>query len=181
MEIKGERVISASQQTVWDAINDPEILRLCIPGCEKVERVDDAQMKAVVQAKIGPVRARFSGKVTMMDVEAPDSCTLHFEGTGGPAGFAKGQAKVTLSSPAANQTLLVYGSSAAIGGKLGQIGSRLVESAARSISDEFFDRLAGQLAPQDAATAEPTEPEQALAPVEQAGDNKRSGPWYKLF
>jgi carbon monoxide dehydrogenase subunit G len=147
MEINGERVIAATQQAVWEAINDPEMLKLCIPGCEKVERVDASQMKAVVMARIGPVRARFSGKVTMADVTAPDSCTMHFEGTGGPAGFAKGQAKVALFRHPDGGTLLVFSSSASVGGKLGQIGGRLIESAARAISDEFFNNLAAQLSP----------------------------------
>lgn len=181
MEIKGERVIAASQQTVWDAINDPEILRLCIPGCEKVERVDETQMKAVVLAKIGPVRARFTGKVTMADVVAPSACTLHFEGNGGPAGFAKGDAKVTLSAQGENETLLVYASSAAIGGKLGQIGARLIESAARSISDEFFDRLTNELSPvgEAEAAAETAAPDEAV-PVAAEGE-QTARPWYKLF
>jgi carbon monoxide dehydrogenase subunit G len=167
MEINGERVIAASQQKVWEAINDPEMLKLCIPGCEKVERIDESQMKAVVMAKIGPVRARFTGKVTMTDVVAPTSCVLHFEGTGGPAGFAKGQASVALSVHSATETLLVFGASAAVGGKLGQIGARLIESAARAISDEFFNHLAAQLSPQAYV---PSRPEQAAKP-----DSKRIG------
>lgn len=158
MDINGERVIAASQQTVWEAINDPQMLKLCIPGCESVERVDDAQMKAVVLAKIGPIRARFSGKVTMADIVAPDSCTLNFEGTGGPAGFAKGQARVVLTSQGARETLLVFSASASVGGKLGQIGARLIESAARAISDEFFNHLMAQLSPQDAAAGQVSVP-----------------------
>jgi carbon monoxide dehydrogenase subunit G len=147
MEINGERVIGASQQTVWDAINDPEILKLCIPGGESVERTGDNEMKAVVMAKIGPVRARFSGKMTMMDVVAPNSCKLVFEGTGGPAGFAKGQATVSLTAQGPNETLLVFSCAATVGGKLGQIGARLIESAARTISDEFFSNMKKQLSP----------------------------------
>jgi carbon monoxide dehydrogenase subunit G len=153
MEIKGERIIAATQQTVWNAINDPAILKLCIPGCESIERVDESTLKAVVMAKIGPVKARFTGKVTMADVVAPDSCTLHFEGVGGPAGFAKGQATVALTALAANETQLVYNASAAVGGKLGQIGARLIESAARAISDEFFNHLSKQLSPVQQAPA----------------------------
>lgn len=148
MEIKGERVIAATQARVWEALNDPAILKLCIPGCESVERVSESQMKSVVMAKIGPVRARFSGKVTMADVIAPTSYTLHFEGTGGPAGFAKGQSQVTLSPQSATETLLVFSASAAVGGKLGQIGARLIEAASRTISDEFFTRLASELSPE---------------------------------
>jgi carbon monoxide dehydrogenase subunit G len=147
MEINGERVIGASQQTVWDAINDPAILKLCIPGGESVERTGENEMKAVVMAKIGPVRARFSGKMTMLDVVAPNSCKLVFEGTGGPAGFAKGQATVSLTAQGPDETLLVFSCAATVGGKLGQIGARLIESAARSISDEFFSNMKKQLSP----------------------------------
>jgi carbon monoxide dehydrogenase subunit G len=154
MEINGERVIGASQQTVWNAINDPEILKLCIPGGESVERVGDNEMKAVVMAKIGPVRARFSGKMTMMDVVAPNSCKIVFEGTGGPAGFAKGQATVALTAQGPNETLLTFSAAATVGGKLGQIGARLIESAARTISDEFFTNMMKQLSPQSEGSNE---------------------------
>jgi carbon monoxide dehydrogenase subunit G len=154
MEINGERVIGASQKTVWDAINDPEILKLCIPGGESVERVGENEMKAVVMAKIGPVRARFSGKMTMVDVVAPDSCKIVFEGTGGPAGFAKGQASVVLKAQGPNETLLTFSAAATIGGKLGQIGARLIESAARTISDEFFTNMMKQLSPQSEGSGE---------------------------
>ena len=173
MEINGERVIAATQQTVWAAINDPEMLKLCIPGCESVERVDDVQMKAVVLAKIGPIRARFSGKVSMADVVAPTSCTLNFEGTGGPAGFAKGQARVMLSTTAGNETLLVFTASASVGGKLGQIGARLIESAAREISDEFFNQLMAQLSPKTGeaaqAIAAPAKPAGAATAIDWSG------------
>jgi carbon monoxide dehydrogenase subunit G len=154
MEINGERVIGASQKTVWDAINDPEILKLCIPGGESVERVGENEMKAVVMAKIGPVRARFSGRMTMTDVVAPDSCRIVFEGTGGPAGFAKGQATVTLAAQGPEQTLLTFSAAATVGGKLGQIGARLIESAARTISDEFFTNMMKQLSPQSEGAGE---------------------------
>ncbi|HEY4317878.1 MAG TPA: carbon monoxide dehydrogenase subunit G [Herbaspirillum sp.] len=168
MEINGERVIGASRQTVWDAINDPEILKLCIPGGESVERVGDNEMKAVVMAKIGPVRARFSGKMTMLDVVAPESCKIVFEGTGGPAGFAKGQATVTLAEQGASQTLLTFTAAATVGGKLGQIGARLIESAARSISDEFFTNMMKQLSPQSEGAGE-TASQAARASASNAG------------
>jgi carbon monoxide dehydrogenase subunit G len=163
MEINGERVIGASLQTVWDAINDPEILKLCIPGGESVERVGENEMKAVVMAKIGPVRARFSGKMTMVDVVAPDSCKIVFEGTGGPAGFAKGQASVVLKAQGPNETLLTFSAAATIGGKLGQIGARLIESAARTISDEFFTNMMKQLSPQSDAPESAAEAARASA------------------
>jgi carbon monoxide dehydrogenase subunit G len=174
VEINGERVIAASEQKVWEALNDPAMLKLCIPGCESVERIDASQMKLVVMAKIGPVRARFSGKVTMTDVVSPTSYVLHFEGTGGPAGFAKGQSHVSLSAHSATETLLVFGASAAVGGKLGQIGARLIESASRAISDEFFNRLAAQLSPEGHVS---TPPKQAAKPdAKQVGGENPAEP-----
>ena len=176
MEINGERVIGASQQTVWDAINDPEILKLCIPGGESVERTGDNEMKAVVLAKIGPVRARFSGKMTMTDVVAPNACTLVFEGTGGPAGFAKGQATVTLTAQGPSQTLLVFSAAATVGGKLGQIGARLIESAARTISDEFFTNMMEQLAPGTDAAPHTAEATDAATPTGLGAPSSSSKP-----
>jgi carbon monoxide dehydrogenase subunit G len=173
MEINGERLIEASQQRVWEAINDPQMLKLCIPGCESVERIDATQMKAVVAARIGPVRARFSGKVSMADVVAPESCTLHFEGTGGPAGFAKGQATVHLAVRSADTTLLTFSAAASVGGKLGQIGGRLIESAARSISDEFFDRMMAQLAPAPESVPAPSP---GLAPAPEPAQGGYAAP-----
>ena len=172
MEIKGERMIDASRQVVWEAINDAEILKACIPGCESIERMDSNQMKAVVLAQIGPVKARFTGKVTMADVAAPTSCTLHFEGVGGPAGFAKGQSSVVLHELEANRTSLVFNASAAVGGKLGQVGGRLIESAARAISDEFFNRLTMQLSP---APVAPVPDDSAVMPGSSSASPSTSG------
>ncbi len=150
------------------------MLKLCIPGCESVERIDASQMKLVMMAKIGPVRARFSGRVTMTDVVLPTSYVLHFEGTGGPAGFAKGQSHVSLSAHSTTETLLVFGASAAVGGKLGQIGARLIETASRAISDEFFTRLAAQLSPDGHVS---TRPKQATKPdIKRAEEETPAGP-----
>lgn len=144
MDMTGEVRIPAERRTVWAALNDPDVLARCIPGCDKVERQGDDVFTAVVAAKIGPVSAKFSGKVTLNDVDPPNGYTLKGEGTGGVAGFGKGEARVVLTDDGA-ATLLSYAVKAQVGGKLAQIGSRLVDGAARKLSDEFFNRLAAAL------------------------------------
>ncbi|WP_397473531.1 carbon monoxide dehydrogenase subunit G [Pusillimonas sp.] len=136
MELLGQQLISADRQTVWAALNDPEILVQCIPGCEEITRVSENQLQVRLMVKMGPVRSRFAGTLTLEDIVPPESCSLVFEGTGA-AGFAKGGAQVVLTSQGA-QTHLDYTAKASVGGKLGQIGGRLIESSARKMSDEFF-------------------------------------------
>lgn len=137
MELTGEQLIHAPRQRVWDAINDPVILSRCIPGCEEVNKVSDSETHTRVMLKIGPVRARFAGKIFMSDVEAPAKCLLSFEGAGGAAGFAKGRSAVALTEEG-NATRLCYSVEASVGGKLGQIGGRLIDSSAKKMADEFF-------------------------------------------
>ena len=137
MELAGEQIIHAPRQKVWAALNDPTILSRCIPGCEEVNRLSDTETQARVQIKVGPVRARFGGKILMSDIEAPDRCRLTFEGAGGAAGFAKGSSMVELADSGAD-TRLRYSVQAAVGGKLGQIGGRLIDASARKMADEFF-------------------------------------------
>ncbi|WP_415788685.1 SRPBCC family protein [Bordetella tumulicola] len=137
MDLKGEQLISASRQQVWDAINEPAVLLRCIPGCEEVTKVSEAELHTRVLLKIGPVRARFSGKIFLLDIEEPSKCTLSFEGAGGAAGFARGKSDITLTEHD-GQTLLSYSSQASVGGKLGQVGGRLIESSAKKMADEFF-------------------------------------------
>lgn len=137
MELNGQQHIGAPRQKVWDALNDPAILSRCVPGCEEIVLVSETEKHARVVLKIGPVRARFSGKIFMSDVQAPTSCTLSFEGAGGAAGFAKGRSEVRLSDDAGG-TLLSYTVEASVGGKLGQIGGRLIDSSAKKMADEFF-------------------------------------------
>jgi len=142
MEMHGERRIAAPRQLVWERLNDPEILKQCIPGCETVEKVSDTEFTAKVVAKVGPVKASFSGKVTLTDLDPPSGYTITGEGTGGVAGFAKGSATVGLEENG-GETVLRYGVHAQVGGKLAQIGSRLIDGAARKMADEFFNRFVG--------------------------------------
>ena len=146
MEMTGERRIPASREAVWERLNDAETLKACIPGCEFVERVSDTELTAKVVARVGPVKASFSGKVTMSDLDPPNGYTISGEGTGGVAGFAKGGAKVTLEEEG-GETILRYSVQAQVGGKLAQIGSRLVDGTARKLADEFFTRFAGAVNP----------------------------------
>jgi carbon monoxide dehydrogenase subunit G len=136
----GEYRIPAPRQRVWEALNDPEILKAAIPGCEQLEKISDEEMTARVKAKVGPVSATFFGKVTLGDLNPPESYTISGEGSGGVAGFAKGGAKVSLADDGAG-TLLTYAAKADVGGKLAQIGSRLVQGTAKKMADDFFGRF----------------------------------------
>ena len=154
MDLTGEQLIAAPRQRVWEALNDPQILALCIPGCEEVVRLSDTAFEAKVLMKIGPLRARFSGRVEMSDIHAPASCTLLFEGGAGSVGMAHGQSRVTLDEEPEG-TRLSYAAEAAIGGKLGQIGGRLIDASAKKMAGDFFSALERQLNPQAATTPEP--------------------------
>ncbi len=140
MEMHGEQRIPAPRETVWQRLNDPETLKLCIPGCQSIEKLSDTEFTAKVTAKVGPVKANFNGKVTLTDLDPPAGYTISGEGSGGVAGFAKGGAKVELSAEGA-ETVLRYGVQAQVGGKLAQIGSRLVDGVARKMADEFFTKF----------------------------------------
>ncbi len=140
MELTGEQRIPVGRQQVWEALNDPEILRQSIPGCESVEKTSDTEFTAVVTAKVGPVKAKFKGNVVLSDIDAPNGYTISGKGTGGAAGFGKGQAKVRLEDDG-DGTILRYEASASVGGKLAQVGSRIVDSVARKMADEFFTRF----------------------------------------
>lgn len=137
MEMTGEQLIEAPQQEVWRALNDPQVLRACVPGCESIELIGDNQYQVLMVARVGPVSAKFKGKLALTDIQPPDSYALGFEGQGGAAGFAKGGAQVRLSPDGAG-TRLAYDVKANVGGKLAQIGSRLVDAAARKVADDFF-------------------------------------------
>jgi carbon monoxide dehydrogenase subunit G len=159
VELTQSRTIAAPPQAVWAALNDPEVLKACIPGCEKLERVSDTEWQAVVATRVGPVQARFNGRVQLADIEPPTAYTLRFDGQGGAAGFASGQARVTLA-PADAGTMLSYTVSAKVGGKIAQLGSRLIDGAAAKLADDFFNRFAERMAPAPAeiATAAPAVP-----------------------
>jgi carbon monoxide dehydrogenase subunit G len=137
MDMIGEERIGAPRQLVWEALNDPDILRQCIPGCQSLEWTSPSELAATVKLKIGPVSASFSGGVTLADINAPESYTILGEGKGGIAGFAKGHAKVTLVDEGA-ETLLQYSAQAQVGGKLAQLGSRLIGSSSQKLATQFF-------------------------------------------
>ena len=141
MEMTGERRIPASRQRVWDALNDPEVLKQCIAGCEALDKTSDTAFSARVTSRVGPVTAKFAGKVELSDVDPPNGYTISGEGQGGVAGFAKGGAKVRLADDG-DGTLLTYEANGTVGGKLAQIGSRLIDSTARKMADDFFDKFA---------------------------------------
>ena len=138
MELNGDRLIPAPLATTWAALNDPEILKSCITGCESLKRTGDDAYTAVVAMKIGPVSARFKGNLTMTDVDPPNGYTIHFDGQGGIAGFGKGSADVKLTAEGDAATRLVYAARAQVGGKMAQIGSRLIDAAAGKITESFF-------------------------------------------
>jgi uncharacterized protein len=141
MTMTGEVQLPATQEAVWAKLNDPEVLKICIPGCESLERLSDTEFQAVATNKIGPVKARFKGKVRLSDLDPPNSYRISGEGDGGVAGFAKGGATVTLQ-PKDGGTLLSYNVEAQIGGKLAQIGQRLINGAAKKLADQFFAKFA---------------------------------------
>jgi carbon monoxide dehydrogenase subunit G len=166
MDMTGEFRIPAPRQRVWEALNDPQVLKECIPGCQTIEKTSDTEFAARVVAKVGPVQAAFSGKVALSDLDPPKAYTISGEGTGGVAGFAKGAAKVRLDEDG-DATMLRYEVSAHVGGKLAQIGSRLIDATARKMAADFFGRFAGQMAPAEIIPHETTRVAAvAPAPVE---------------
>jgi uncharacterized protein len=153
MDMTGERRIVAPRQAVWDALNDTTVLKASIPGCESLEKTGDNQMKAVAAVKLGPISARFNGAVTLSDIDAPNSYTITGEGQGGVAGFAKGGAKVFLTDDA-GATLLKYEVNAQVGGKLAQLGARLIDATAKQMAEQFFTKFSDEvqkLVPTEAA------------------------------
>jgi carbon monoxide dehydrogenase subunit G len=152
MDMTGERRIPASRQTVWAALNDPEVLKVSIPGCQTLEKLGDDQMQATASVKIGPISARFSGKVNLTDIDPPNGYRISGEGQGGAAGFAKGGAQVTLADDGPG-TVLTYQVNAQVGGKLAQLGARLI---AKQMADAFFDRFSQQVQAMNPPAAPPT-------------------------
>lgn len=137
MEMTGEQLIALPQQATWDALNDTAVLMDCIPGCDSIDKQSDNEYLLTMTAKVGPVSAKFKGKMTLLDVQAPDAYTLQFEGQGGVAGFAKGEARVSLA-PEGDGTRLSYSVKASIGGKLAQVGARLIDGVAKKMAEQFF-------------------------------------------
>jgi uncharacterized protein len=191
MELLGEVVINAPRDTVWAALNDAQILKACIPGCESLTDDSPDTRRATVMIKMGPVRARFQGRVMLSDMQAPQSCTMSFDGSGGAAGMASGNAKVTLAclgpdgleSVSGSATRLNYSVTASVGGKLGQIGGRLIDASAKQLAGQFFAALRGQLEPvavapdvvpsppqDEAVQAAPLQPARVDAPIRTANN-----------
>jgi len=170
MELQGERLIPADVDRTWHALNDPDTLKASIPGCESVTRTGDNSFEALVAVKVGPVSARFKGKLQMTNIEPPRAYTINFDGQGGAAGFGKGSADVALT-PEGTSTRLRYNAKAQVGGKMAQIGSRLIDAAAEKLTEEFFSQFEAQLRPAEVAAT-------AAEPAAKAGGV--SGWWWLL-
>ena len=167
MEMKGEQHIPASRDRVWTALNDPEILKASIPGCQELNKVGENGFEAKVKAKVGPVSATFEGSVELSNIDAPNRYTISGEGKGGVAGFAKGGADVTLT-PDGDETLLTYSVNAQVGGKLAQLGSRLIDSTAKKMAGQFFGKFSEVVCGE--------QPEAAVPEAEPAPEKARPEP-----
>ena len=188
MELTGTKTLPVSQQVAWDALNDPEILKASITGCDELTRVSDTEFATAVTAAVGPVKAKFKAKLTLQDVVVPESYTIRFDGQGGVAGFGKGEAQVKLTAEGAGATRLDYSCKASVGGKLAQIGSRLVDAAAKKMADEFFTKFNAELARRNpaavaaaataaasSATAPQSAPGATLQPMDSSGSTGMGG------
>lgn len=177
MDLNGEYTIPADREKVWDALNDPEILKQCIAGCETLDKVSDTEFTATVNSKVGPVRAKFNGKVTLSEIDAPNGYTISGEGQGGAAGFAKGGAIVKLSD-SGDGTVLSYEANAEVGGKLASVGSRLIQGVAKKQADDFFGKfteVVGGGAADETSVASPTT--EAAAPTDATGGGVPTWVW----
>jgi carbon monoxide dehydrogenase subunit G len=177
MDFRGRYEIPASPERVWAALNDPSILQSCIPGCEQLTRRDDYHFDAVAALRVGPIKATFRASIEQSEVDPPNRCVLKAEGKGGAAGFGRGEAEVQLALEGSG-TVLTYLARATIGGRLAQIGHRLIDGAARQIADDFFARFAAQIAsasggPSESPAQEEFEP--LIEPTEQPGEARREG------
>ena len=187
MQMTGECRIEAPREAVWTALNDPEVLKQCIPGCEELEKTSDTEFSAKVTAKVGPVSAKFAGSVSLSDLNPPESYKISGEGKGGAAGFAKGGATVTLAEDG-GATLLGYEVEGQVGGKLAQIGARLIDGTAKKMADDFFGKFAAlvggpaeEAAPAEAPAAEAAETPPGISPGEPSdadvGAGAKLGVW----
>lgn len=138
MDMSGEERIAAPIGKVWEALNDPDVLKACIPGCQSLEKKSDTEFSAVVSVKLGPIKAKFNGEVELQNLNPPHSYTIAGEGKGGIAGFAKGGADVSLTEDGPDATILTYNAKADVGGKIAQLGSRLIQSSSKKLAGEFF-------------------------------------------
>jgi uncharacterized protein len=177
MDMSGERVIAAPREKVWEALNDPEVLRQSIEGCESIDKTSDTEMTAKVVARLGPVKAKFGGKVTLSDLDPPNGYTLTGEGNGAGAGFAKGVAKVSLADEGGS-TRLSYQVHADVSGKIAQIGSRLIEGSARKMADDFFDRFSAAVGGQTVEAVKSARVA-AQAPAVAPAGASTAAPWWR--
>lgn len=175
MEMTGEQLIPVAQQRVWEALNDPEILKSCIAGCETIERIDDNSYRVVMVAAVGPVKAKFNGKLLLADLNPPDSYSLSFEGSGGAAGFGKGSAQVSLS-PTDTGTKLAYSAKAQVGGKLAQVGARLIDGVAKKMADDFFKTFNTKIAPAASPTLQQSTPPASASTMEMTSESNIVSP-----
>ena len=175
MRLTDQQLIPAPREPVWEGLNDPHILKQCIPGCESIKKVDDTTFEARVVAKVGPVKATFRGRVSLTNLKPPESYVIVGQGEGGIAGFAKGRAEVGLEEKGPAETLLSYDVEAQIGGKLAMIGSRLIDSTARSMAQKFFQKFVKLMSKPAVAPAKPVKkpakkaPGKSLKPQAKAG------------
>jgi carbon monoxide dehydrogenase subunit G len=161
MKMTGEQKLAASRQRVWEALNDPNVLKQCIPGCQSLEKESDERLKAIVAIKIGPIGARFAGAVTLSELDPPNGYLISGEGQGGAAGFAKGAARVRLTDDGPG-TLLTYEVDAEVGGRLAQVGGAIIDATAKQLAGAFFKKFG------DVVAGPKTEPQEAIAPAPQA-------------
>ncbi len=169
MEMTGSYQIPASRDKVWAALNDPVVLKACLPGCEQLDKLSDTEMAATVKAKVGPVSATFKGNVTLSNINPPNGYTITGEGKGGPAGFAKGGADVSLSDDD-GVTLLTYAVKAQVGGKLAQVGARLIDATAKQMADQFFAAFAEKVGTEDGFAAVEHEVEEVIKIAEERAE-----------
>jgi carbon monoxide dehydrogenase subunit G len=181
MQLASEQMLPVSQDLAWKALNDTEVLKESIPGCESITATGENTYDVALTAAIGPVKAKFKGKMRLADIDAPNSYVIHFEGQGGAAGHGKGQATVRLEAVGPQQTRLLYSADAQVGGKIAQVGSRLVDMAAQKMAAEFFGafnaHLAQRYASPLAASTDQTPGATAQAPMAAAAKNS---PWARL-
>ena len=182
MEMTGEYRIAAPRERVWQALNDPAVLQASIPGCDSIEKLSDTELTARVSLAVGPVKAKFSGKVTLSDLDPPNGYTISGEGQGGVAGFGKGGAQVRLE-PDGEATILRYTATATVGGKIAQLGARLIDATAKKLADEFFSRFVAALepAPMEAPAGAPGQYAAATSPAPTAAWRLPQWAWIPIL
>lgn len=173
MEMTGQQLVPRRQDETWKALNDTDVIKACIPGCESMEQVSDTQYRLTMTSKVGPVSAKFKGLMTLQEVDEPNSYTIVFEGQGGVAGFAKGQAAVALHPEGEAATRLSYAVKAMVGGKLAQLGARLIDGVARKLADDFFTRFNKHVSAEDNTAG--AAPAAAAAAAEADGNSDNRG------